>query len=432
MKVLWLCNIILPIIAKERGEKIEPYGGWLSGLLDSLAERSDVIVCFPYLFPSGNTENMIRGKAGAVDYIGFRESDGNTALFFDILRACQPDLIHIWGTEYRHTLDMVNAAEQANMLDRTVINIQGLVSIIGKYHYHCALPEAVCKSVSLAEIVRKNSIEHGKLSFEARGEYEIAALKKVHHVIGRTDWDEACTKQINPKLHYHFCNESLRSSFYEHQWDPVACERHSIFLSQSNYPLKGFHLMLEAMPLILARFPDAQIYTTGEKPKEPGVLENLHIKGHAYPMYIRSLIKKYGLEDHVSFVGLLNEEAMCERFLRSHVFVSPSSIENSSNSICEAMLLGMPVVSSDVGGIKNLLEHGRDGYIYQWDAPYMLAWYVCKVFEDQDRAVEMGQRARARALVTHDRRRNLQDMLNIYEEICADTKQSEKHPDKRK
>ena len=420
---------MLPIIAQERGEKASPHGGWLSGLLDGLADKTDVTVCFPYTFPVGNTENTIRGRAGAVDYIGFRESDGNTALFVDILRDCQPDLIHIWGTEYRHTLDMVNAAERENMLKRVVINIQGLVSVIGKYHYYCALPEAVCKGATLAEKIRKNNIEDEKLSFEARGEYEIAALKKVNHVIGRTDWDEACTKQINPKLHYHFCNESLRGSFYEHQWDPAACERHSIFLSQSNYPLKGFHLMLEAMPLILDRFPDAHIYTTGEKPKEPGILHRIHIKGRTYSNYIRSLTGKYRLEDHVSFVGLLDEKRMCERFMKSNVFVSPSSIENESNSISEAKILGMPVVASFAGGVTNRIEHGVDGYLYQWDAPYMLAWYVCKVFEDEDRAVEMGQRARARALVTHDRSKNLQDMLNIYEEIYADTECSEKTPE---
>ena len=56
----------------------------------------------------------------------------------------------------------------------------------------------------------------------------------------------------------------------------------------------------------------------------------------------------------------------------------------------------------------------------------MLAWYVCKVFEDEDRAMEMGQQARNRALAIHDRGKNLQQMLKIYDEICLDTEQSEK------
>lgn len=412
MKVLWLCNIILPVIARERGEHAEPYGGWLSGLLDGLADRAEVTVCFPY----EKCEETVRGKAGAVDYIGFHESIRNSVLFANILMAIKPDVIHIWGTEFRHTLDMVKAAEQVDMLDRVAINIQGLVSVIGKHHAYCGLPDAVCRSASLAERIRKNNIKHEKLYFEAHGKDEILALKKVHHVIGRTDWDKACTEQINPQVHYHFCNESLRSSFYQYQWHLDSCEHHSIFLSRSDYPLKGFHMMLEAMPLILSRFPDAHIYTTGSRPLRPESLRK-KLTEHTYRKYIRELIEKSCLEDHVIFVGILDEQAMCDRFLRSNVFVSPSSIENSSNSICEAMLLGMPVVSSDVGGVKNLLNHGKEGYIYQWDAPYMLAYYVCKVFEDEDRAVKMGKCARSRALVTHDREKNLEDMLQIYEKI---------------
>ena len=69
---------------------------------------------------------------------------------------------------------------------------------------------------------------------------------------------------------------------------------------------------------------------------------------------------------------------MKERFLKSNVFVSPSTIENSPNSLGEAMLLGIPCISSDVGGVKNLLKHEEEGYVYQTDAPYMLAYYVKK------------------------------------------------------
>lgn len=415
MKVLWLCNIMLPIIAKERGEPTNPYGGWLSGLLDGLVSNAEITVCFPY----GKCVDRVMGRAGAVNYVGFRESESNTAFFSDVLTELEPTVIHIWGTEYRHTLDMVNAADRVGMLDRVVISIQGLVSIIGKYHYYCSLPESVYESASLAERIRKNSIKHNKLAFDKRGQDEVAALKKIRHVIGRTDWDKACTSQINPQVNYHFCNESLRSSFYQQQWALDSCERHTIFLSQANYPIKGFHLMLEAMPLILTRFPDAHIYVTGSKPQKPNRLRQC-LSEPTYRKYIRRLIENYRLEDHVTFVGILDEKAMCERFMKANVFVSPSSIENSSNSVGEAMLLGMPVISSDVGGVKNLLEHEKEGYIYQWDAPYMLAYYVCKVFEDEERATEMGECARTRALATHDREKNLESMLNIYKEICAD------------
>ena len=387
MKILWLCNIMLPIISKTINEKINPYGGWLSGLCDSIIEKSNLnlTICFPY----AKATPLLSGKASEISYYGFNESDKNTDIFCKIIKDCQPDIIHIWGTEYRHTLDMVNAAEICGCLDRVVINIQGLVSICGKYHYYCGIPDSYCKSASLIELRYHSNIENRRLNFIKKGEFEIEALKKIKHVVGRTDWDEACTKQLNHDVNYYHCNESLRSSFYNYEWNINSCEKYSIFLSQANYPIKGFHLMLEAMPLILERFPQAHIYTTGYSPREKGGWKYA-LTYDSYSRYLRELLDKHNLNEHVSFTGFLNEKEMCDRFLHSHVFVSSSSIENSSNSVGEAMLLGMPIVSSDVGGIKNLLTHGEEGYIYQWDAPYMLAYYVCKIFEDDTRAVMFG------------------------------------------
>ena len=97
--------------------------------------------------------------------------------------------------------------------------------------------------------------------------------------------------------------------------------------------------------------------------------------------------------------------------------MSPSTIENSSNSVGEAMLLGCPVVSSNVGGINNLLKHGMEGYIYQSSAPYMLAYYVNKVFDDDNNALQMSHNAMQRAQVTHNREKNIRDLCAIYDSI---------------
>lgn len=129
------------------------------------------------------------------------------------------------------------------------------------------------------------------------------------------------------------------------------------------------------------------------------------------------MIVKNHLEDKVVFLGLLDEEKMCDRFKKSHVFVSPSSVENESNSVGEAMLLGMPVVSSFVGGVYNFMENQKEGYFYQYDAPYMLPYYICKVFDEKERIAEMGNSARVHALKSFDKNKNLNDMLSIYRKI---------------
>ena len=414
MKVLWLCNIMMPIFSEELGEESTPFGGWLSGLLDCLAARDDIDICVCFPYRKGNP--VLKGVVGTISFYGFRESDNNAGIFSAIIKECAPDIIHIWGTEYKHTYDMVMAAEECGLLDEVVISIQGLVSVIAKYHYYCALPAKVTKTFSLLEQINHTDIEHRRNYFEARGRYEVEAIKRTSHVIGRTEWDKACVMQINPSTRYHHCNESLRSSFYENCWHIGDCQMHSIFISQSGTPIKGLDEMLEAMPLILEQFPDTHLYATGSNPKRLNGWKH-RLTYESYPKYIRSLLDKYSLNDKVSFLGILDETAMRKRFLSSHVFVSSSSIENSSNSIGEAMLMGMPVVCSGVGGIQSLMEHGREGFIYQWDAPYMLAHYICKIFDDESKAVEMGRCARERALITHDRKKNMRDMLGIYYEL---------------
>ena len=117
------------------------------------------------------------------------------------------------------------------------------------------------------------------------------------------------------------------------------------------------------------------------------------------------------------FLGFLDERSMRDRYLSANVFISPSSLENSSNSVGEAMILGTPVISSDVGGIKSLMSHEGEGYLYQADAPYMLAHYVKKIFEMEKGVAPMCQRARARALLTHEREKNFDTLIEIYEDI---------------
>ena len=72
------------------------------------------------------------------------------------------------------------------------------------------------------------------------------------NITGRTRWDRMYAREWNPRARYFEMNESLRPEFYGPVWDPEACEPHSIFLSQGDYPLKGLHYMLRALRIILA------------------------------------------------------------------------------------------------------------------------------------------------------------------------------------
>ena len=412
MKALWLCPIMLPEFADYFNEKRNPKGGWISGLFSELKNHVDIDICCPVKEGEGWKKDRING----INIYTLKRTDDLTDILKEILNTSKPDLIHIWGTEKKLSLDMVNAAEQMDMSDKVVINIQGLASIYSRYHFFGNLPVSVIQSESPGEYKYKVSLQNQRDNMELQGTYEIEAIKKVIHVVGRTDWDYACVTQINPCINYHKCSETLRSVFYEERWEYDKCEKHSIFVSQSHAPFKGFHMMLEAMPLILKRYPDAKLYTTGKKPKVPETFKEKCME-MAYPSYIAGMIKDYGLEDHVEFTGYLAEEKMCRRYLSSNVAVSPSSIENSSNSIGEAMLLGMPIVASDVGGNNNFIKHKENGYLYPFDAPYMLAYYICEIFENTENSITMGDAARCFAQGIFDREANLERVKEIYNSI---------------
>ena len=77
------------------------------------------------------------------------------------------------------------------------------------------------------------------------------------HIIGRTDWDKTHVWSVNPRAHYHFCNENLRSSFYLcNTWQYDKCQKYRIFLSQAASPLKGIQKVINALPSVLKYFSD--------------------------------------------------------------------------------------------------------------------------------------------------------------------------------
>jgi glycosyltransferase involved in cell wall biosynthesis len=412
---------MLPRVALHISEIVVDGGSWLVGLSDSILQ--DAQIQLTVAFPMNKTQSIISGKIDNLEYFGFPQLNSmdyclkKEEYAETIIKQVNPDIVHIFGTEYPHTLAVVHICEKINILDKVVINIQGLVSVCF-YHYYAGLPYNIINKNTIRDILRQDNLRQQKKSFFRRGEYEIKALQKVRHIIGRTDWDRACTSQINPSAKYHFCNETLRSEFYHHCWDITKCQRYSIFISQAGYPIKGLHFMLEALPEIIKKYPDTHLYIAGgDITNTDSFMSRIRIS--SYGVYIKKLIKKYHLEKKITFTGTLNEKSMCARFLKSHIFVSASSIENSSNSICEAKLLGTPVIASFAGGTPDLLEHNKTGFLYQYDAPYMLAYYVCKLFADDDLALLFSENARKYAMNLHDRENNLQKVKEIYKEITV-------------
>lgn len=411
MKLLWLCNMMPGKVREKISGNAVSGGLWVDHVLAGLRQQG---LSIHILCPGDGVKGELDEKCS---YMTFKEGLPYVYLpeletgFGEELKKFQPDVIHIWGTEYGHTLAMVNAVEKAGVLDRVVVSIQGLCSVYAG-HYAEGVPYRVQKENTFRDLVRRDNILRQQKKFALRGELEVAALKKVHHVIGRTDWDEECTKQVNPEVKYHFCNETLREPFYEGKWSYDGCKKRRIFASSCAYPVKGFHYLLEAFAEVVKDYPDATLAVPGKS-----FMNADKLRRTSYQKYLEELTRRYGLEDKLEFLGSLSAEGMKAAFLDANVFVLPSTIENSPNSLGEAMLLGVPCVSGDVGGVTNLMTHNEEGYVYQSTAPYMLAYYIKRIFAMKDQAQALGKAAREHAAKTHDPEKNLQDLLNIYREL---------------
>lgn len=418
MRVLWITNVKLPIISRmQDGNNKVNIGGWLDRISQGLLQNKSIelVVCYP----CGKSE---KGAINNLSYygipydgkkmrLGCLDDESGVHEAERILSEVKPDIIHIHGTEFQYHWFFAQAAKNLGIEDKLLVSIQGLVSVYAK-HYALNLPTSVKYAVTIREMVGRKNIYAGIKNFEKRGLYEEKTIKLTPNIMGRTSWDKACTYRLNSEAEYYVGNETLRESFYSGEWKAENCVQQRIFISQASYPVKGFHLFIEALRDIVSFYPNVSVHVAGvDITKETGVF------GNSYGIYISKQLKKYNLTNVVHFCGSLNETQMKQEMLEANVFVSPSTIENSPNSVGEAMLLGVPIVSSNVGGVADLLKDKEEGYLYQSDAPYMLAYYVMQTFKDLERASIMGQNARKHAAITHSYENNLKCLLDVYHQI---------------
>ena len=115
----------------------------------------------------------------------------------------------------------------------------------------------------------------------------------------------------------------------------------------------------------------------------------------------------------------MSEEEIIAQYLSANVFVSSSVIENSSNSISEAMILGTPIVASYVGGTPSIVTHGQDGLLYQCDAYYMMAIYISKIFDDDVLAMRLSKNEIETATKRHDCEKNADRLIKIYQSMMS-------------
>ncbi|MBQ8326161.1 MAG: glycosyltransferase family 4 protein [Lachnospiraceae bacterium] len=429
MKLLWVCNMILPQFAQQFGVQGSNKEGWLSGLANKIIDGERKEIEFHIAFPHDtDATKIIKSEDDKLAIVahGFRENSSMPHIYSEtayedlklIFQEIMPDVVHVFGTEYPHTLMCAKIAGELGIEKRLLIGIQGVMKEYAPV-YMAGLPQKVIKKRTFRDWLKKDSLTEQQEKYYQRAEYEVQAIKLAKNITGRTFFDKNAMLEINSGLNYYEMNETLRKDFYSGSWDVNQCTLHSIFVSQGNYPIKGIHIALEALPIIREEYPDVTLRVAGDNIIKYSGIKN-KIKISNYGKYLRKLISKNKLWNAVQFIGNKNACEMKEEYLKTHVSLCCSVIENSPNSLGEAMILGTPVVTADVGGISDMAVREEECLFYNWSEPAELASQIIRTFRETEETLKRTIKAREHAIITHSGEKNCERLFEIYDALMAE------------
>ncbi len=139
---------------------------------------------------------------------------------------------------------------------------------------------------------------------------------------------------------------------------------------------KGVQSLIDAMPAIINQIPNAKLIIAGT-----GSMES-ELKSRA----------SY-LGNHVKFLGYIDDQKKNELFQIADVCVIPSFYEPFGIVALETMRYRRPLVISDTGGMKELIEHGIEGYKALPGNPESLTYHIVDLINDQQKGQKMAERA---------------------------------------
>lgn len=416
MKVLWFTSQLMPAACTALGQAPNVKGGWMPSLAQAVVDSGAMDLGVASVIAGAKPTRVTAG--GLTHYVvpAYRGEDRyqvgrlpSTSLMRRCLTAVeefQPDLVHFHGTEAFYGL----LASEGYLQTPAVISLQGIIhGIVPHYSGDLSFSDLLRANVSLEWLLGR-SLYQEQRKWARRGELEKRLIAGNHFFMGRTRWDRAHVLALNPKAVYYHCEELIRPPFYGTKWDLASAARHTIFASSGSYPLKGFHLLLRAVALLRQQLPDIKLRVADALPTGRSSMKG-------YPRYLRWLIHKLNLENNVIPLGTLNADQMAAELAAAHAFVIPSLIENSPNSLVEAMLIGTPAVASLCGGIPSMVEDNKTALCFPPGDEAAMSECIRILFTDDALAQRLSTAARTLAHERNDKDKVVKTLLDIYEDI---------------
>jgi glycosyltransferase involved in cell wall biosynthesis len=419
LKVLFFCQA--SSYSERDGQMQLRLPSWVDGAISAITEYSQMEVHIAIQCPHATIKKQIRsegtyytlstGISSIYKKWWYKISHqialpGGEQKIRAILSEVAPDLICVFGTEF-------SFAEVQRWTNKPVIlHLQSIVQVYLDHWFDNGMrPLQLLFRSSAINLLKGSGSWHAWRRFRRQGEREKLFLSSARQVMGRTEWDKKWIQTLGPHIRYFHCEEVMRAPFYDKEWTFTEHRKdlHLVTVINPNI-YKGLELIMQisrSLQKDLSRRLKWSIV---------GIEENDEVVKLA-----RSVVAKGGRDAALHFTGALSAQEVIEVMLSSDLFVHLSHIENSANSICEALLLGMPVAAMDTGGTASLVQDRVNGILLTKGKVSEMAAQLLAFSQDGERMKSFSRQARIIALQRHNRKAIVARLEEIFNTLVQRT-----------
>jgi glycosyltransferase involved in cell wall biosynthesis len=175
---------------------------------------------------------------------------------------------------------------------------------------------------------------------------------------------------------------------------------------------KGVDALVEAIPKVLRTGCEARFVIIGKPRNKPG--------GGTYLDYINDRLGELVRQRRVVVKGFVSEDELAQAYLQADIAVVPSLVYESFSYTCaQAMMFGLPVIGSRIGGIPETLDYGKCGILVSPGNADELAEGILTLLRNRDLRLSMGEAARAHAVDRFSSEGVARQVLTVYQEALA-------------
>ena len=341
----------------------------------------------------------------------------------DLLRAIddfKPDIIHCFGSEW------IYGKIVRDVSIPVVIHIMGFLSV-----YFTSL-EMVTRPVPqpppapqplvkrLLRKLKRTLLQEKKNKSAAPAEKPVVRTPEVlsaieqdimeanRYFLGRTRWDREIVRYYSHNGKYYHVDEVAKPSIMEAAgtWEYAYNNRLQLLTVSSADDRKGNEIILRTAKLLKELLHlDFVWRVAGSKEFFPKFEE------------LTGICRD---DVNVELIGMIENSQIIDEMRKADLFIHPSIMDNSPLAVCEAQLIGCPVIASNVGGVPDLVRDGETGFLYPYNEPHTLAFLIGNCIRMEDKLKSISRNETETAMRRHDPDRITKALYSAYQDIIDD------------